>query len=83
MNFDNSPDDQIFKRTSSVIPDACLNCGSDVIDVQSDDVIVTSDAGLMKKPDIDADIACNSLNYYQVSFLVYLENKNNYLFTLY
>ena len=71
MSFDNSPDHQNFHQTSSVIPDAYLS--SDVIGAQSDDVIVTTDAGVMKKPDIDADIACNSLNYYQVSFLVYLK----------
>ena len=68
MNFDNSPDDQIFKRAPSVIPDKYLS--SDVMCAQSDDVIVTPDAGLMKKTDIDADVAFNNLNYFQVRFFL-------------
>ena len=67
MNFGNSPDQQIFKRTYDVVTDKCLNFGSDVIGVKSDDVIVTPDAVLMKKPDIDADVAYNNLNNYKVS----------------
>ena len=63
-----------------MIRSTCLNYGFDVIGAQSndvigawiDDVIVTPNVGLMKKPDSEADVACNNLKNFQVSFLVYI-----------
>ena len=79
MNFNNSPDQQIFHQTSSNISDTYLQSSPDVMGAQSDDFIVTPNVELIKKP--DSDIACNNVSNYQVRFLLVKLNKKTIFFT--